>query len=117
MIGAGPMIDERQVESSFDRQESSFGFAAGLLTGLVCGGVLALLFAPKAGAELRGKLNESAGSMRDAMGRRYRDVAERASAGMGQVKEKAQGMAADARGFVQSKMQQGRDAAGQPTEH
>ena len=117
MIGAQPMIDERQVDTSY-------GFAAGLLTGMVCGGVLALLFAPKAGAELRGDLNNGMCSMRDQFGRRYRDVADRASAGVEQMKEKAQGMtqkaqgiAADARDFVQSKMQQGRNAADQATQH
>lgn len=104
------MMDESRVESSY-------GFAAGLLTGMVCGGALALLFAPKAGTELRGELNQSMCSMRDAMGRRYRDVADRTSSGMGQVKAKAQGMAADARDFVQSKMHDARDAAEQATQH
>ena len=111
------MLDERHVDSSY-------GFAAGLLTGMVFGGVLALLFAPKAGSELRNDLNGSMSSMRDSMGRRYRDVADRASAGMQTMKEKtqdithkAQGMAADARDFVQSKISQGRDAADQATQH
>ena len=51
-------------------------------------------------------------------------MADKASAGVEQVKEKAQGMsqkaqglAADARDFVQSKVQQGRDAAEQSTQH
>jgi gas vesicle protein len=111
------MYDERA-------QSTSSGFITGLLTGMVCGGVLALLFAPKAGRELRGDLNESMGSARDVMGRRYREVAERASAAaerasaaMGQVQQKAQGMAADARDFVQSKMNQGREAVDGSTQH
>ena len=97
MIGAAPMMDDRHYEASY-------GFATGLLTGMVLGGVLALLFAPKAGSELRSDLNDGVSSMRDAAGRRYRDLADRASAGVEQVKTKAQGMAADARDFVQSKM-------------
>ena len=116
-MGAAPMTDERYVDSSY-------GFAAGLLVGMACGGVLALLFAPKAGAELRGDLNSGMSSMRDTFGRRYRDVAEKASAGVEQMKEKAQGvsqkaqgLAADARDFVQSKVQQGRNAAEQGTQH
>ena len=108
-----------------DRDHSgSAGFITGLLAGMVCGGVLALLFAPKSGRELRGELNQGVGSARDALGRGYRDVAERAgaaaeraSAAMGQVQQKAQGMAADARDFVQSKMQQGREAVDPGTQH
>lgn len=111
------MMNERPMDSSY-------GFAAGLLIGMACGSVLALLFAPKAGTELRGDINHQMGSMRDAFGRRYRDIADKASAGVEQVKEKAQGMsqkaqglAADARDFVQSKMQQGRNEAEQSTQH
>jgi len=117
MIGAGPMSDERD-------HSGSAGFITGLLAGMVCGGVLALLFAPKSGRELRGELNEGMGSARDAFGRRYRDVAERASAAaerasvaMGQVQQKAQGIAADARDFVQAKVNQGREAADPGTQH
>jgi gas vesicle protein len=111
------MMNERPMDSSY-------GFAAGLLIGMACGSVLALLFAPKAGTELRGDINNQMGSMRDAFGRRYRDIADKASAGVEQVKEKAQGMsqkaqglAADARDFVQSKVQQGRNEAEQSTQH
>jgi gas vesicle protein len=111
------MYDDRHVDSSY-------GFAAGLLTGMVFGGVMALLFAPKAGSELRSDLNGNWCSMKDEMGRRYRDAASRASAGMETVKEraqdmthKAQGMAADARNFVQSKVSQARHDAEQATQH
>ena len=119
MIGAGPgqMSDDRHVDSSY-------GFAAGLVIGMACGGILALLFAPKAGAELRGDINTRTRTMRDAAGRRYRDFADKASAGMEQMKEKAQGfkqkaqgMAADARDYAQSKTQQAANAAEQSTQH
>ena len=111
------MMDERHVDPSH-------GFVAGLLTGMVFGGVLALLFAPKAGSELRGELNDNMNSMRDSFGRRYRDMADRASSGYETVKEKAQGvtqkaqgMAADARDYVQSKVSQGREAVDEATQH
>ena len=104
--------------------DSSHGFAAGLLVGMACGGVLALLFAPKAGTEMRGDINTRMNSMRDTVGRRYRDVATKASAGVEQMKEKAQGfrqkaqgMAADARDVVQSKAQQAGNAVDQSTQH
>ena len=54
------------------------GFAAGIITGALVGAGLALLFAPKAGTELRGDLNDSLGSLRDAVARRYRTLAEMA---------------------------------------
>ena len=119
MIGAGPgqTFDDRH-------EDSSYGFAAGLVIGMACGSILALLFAPKAGVELRGDINTRTRTMRDAVGRRYRDVADKASAGMEQMKEKAQsfkqkaqGMAADARDVVQSKVQQAANAVDQSTQH
>jgi gas vesicle protein len=108
MIGAAPMMDDRHYEATY-------GFAAGLMTGMVLGGVLALLFAPKAGSELRSELNDGMSTMRDQFGRRYRDFADKASAGVEQVKTKAQGMAADAKDFVQSKMPS--QPPEQPTQH
>jgi gas vesicle protein len=54
------------------------GFATGVLTGAMVGAGLALLFAPKAGAELRGDLNDSLTSVRDAVARRYQALAEMA---------------------------------------
>lgn len=60
-----------------DRQ-SGAGFAIGIVAGAVVGAGVALLLAPRTGAELRGTLNDSMTSMRDALSRRYRDLAERA---------------------------------------
>ncbi len=59
-------------------RESGAGFAAGALTGALVGAGLALLLAPKAGAELRGDLGESVTSLRGAVARRFRELAERA---------------------------------------
>ena len=60
------------------RERGDSGFAAGLVTGAMVGAGLALLFAPKAGAELRGELGESVTSVRDAVARRYHALAEMA---------------------------------------
>lgn len=59
-------------------QENGSGFAIGAITGVIVGAGIALLLAPKAGAELRSGLSESMSSMRDAVARRYRELAERA---------------------------------------
>jgi gas vesicle protein len=58
--------------------EMTGGFAAGIVTGAVVGAGLALLFAPKAGNELRHEISDSMGSLRDAVARRYRQLAETA---------------------------------------
>jgi gas vesicle protein len=59
-------------------RESHSGFATGMLAGALFGAGVALLLAPKAGADLRGDINQSVGSLRDAVARRYRELASRA---------------------------------------
>ena len=61
-----------------EHQDSNAGFAAGVITGALVGAGLALLLAPKSGAALRDELGESWTSLRDAVARRYRDLADRA---------------------------------------
>jgi gas vesicle protein len=80
----------------FDNNEGSGGgsFVMGLLTGTVLGAGLGMLFAPKAGAELRGQLSEQAGNIANQASEGYR----RASENAGQWVEK------------------GKDAAGEWTE-
>jgi len=51
---------------------------AALIGGMVGAGV-ALLYAPRSGAALRGEINQSAKSLQDASSRRYEAVAERIS--------------------------------------
>jgi gas vesicle protein len=58
-------------------EEHSAGFAAGVITGAIVGAGLALLLAPKSGAALRDELSDSWISLREAVGRRYRELAER----------------------------------------
>lgn len=55
------------------------------LTGAMVGAGVALLYAPRAGAELRGGLRESAGSLRDAATERYRRLGERTTAALEQL--------------------------------
>src|SRR5437870_13650200 len=65
----------------YDRYENEGGggsFVMGLLTGTVLGAGLGMLFAPKAGSELRGQLSEQAGNIKNAASDQYRRVSEAA---------------------------------------
>jgi len=53
-----------------DQESSNLSFVAGLFTGAVIGAGVGLLFAPRAGSELRGRLADSA----SAMGRRMSET-------------------------------------------
>ena len=64
-----------------DRESTGSGmFLLGALTGALVGAGVALLMAPKPGAEVRKDLSDGYSSVRDAAARRYRDLADRASA-------------------------------------
>ena len=54
-------------------------FLLGALAGALVGAGIALLMAPKPGAEVRKDLSDGYSSVRDAAARRYRDIADRAS--------------------------------------
>ena len=66
----------------YDRFENEGGgggsFVMGLLTGTVLGAGLGMLFAPKAGAELRGALSEQAGNLANTASEGYRKAQEAA---------------------------------------
>ena len=64
------------------------GFTTGVITGALVGAGLALLFAPKAGVELRSDLNGSMTSVRDAVARRYRALAEMAGVELDNLEER-----------------------------
>lgn len=65
----------------YDQDSTGSGmFLLGALTGALVGAGVALLMAPKSGAETRQDLNSGYNSVRDAAQRRYRDIAERATA-------------------------------------
>jgi gas vesicle protein len=55
------------------------GFVMGLLTGTVLGAGLGMLFAPKAGSELRGQISEQAGNMKNQASEGVRRATENAS--------------------------------------
>lgn len=73
---------------------TGMGFATGVATGTMVGVGLALLFAPKAGSLLREDIGESVGSLRDAIARRYREVADRAGVELDNLQERAEKAAA-----------------------
>jgi len=61
-----------------NQRDNGASFTTGVLMGALVGAGAALLFAPKAGSELREDLGESVSSVRDAVVRRYRELAQRA---------------------------------------
>jgi gas vesicle protein len=66
----------------YDRNDNEGGgggsFVMGLLTGTVLGAGLGMLFAPKAGSELRGQLSEQAGNLANTASEGYRRASEAA---------------------------------------
>ena len=74
---------------SYQERESRAGFATGIFAGALLGAGLALLMAPKAGADLRGDIGESVGSLRDAVNRRYRELASRAGVTLDNLQDRS----------------------------
>jgi gas vesicle protein len=64
-----------------EREEGVGSFLMGLLAGTVLGAGLGMLFAPKAGSELRSQLTESAGQLRSKAG----DFGQQASEKVSQI--------------------------------
>src|SRR3989442_4720118 len=84
----------------FDHEGSGGGsFVMGLLTGTVLGAGLGMLFAPKAGSELRNQISEKAG-----------DLANTASDGYRRASETAGEWAEKGRDLVEKGKEMGRDA-------
>ena len=73
----------------WDERESmsSSMFLLGAVAGAMVGAGVALLMAPKSGAEVRQDLSEGYNSMRDAASKRYRDLADRANAKLGELEK------------------------------
>ena len=61
----------------FEREEGSGSFLMGLLAGTVLGAGLGMLFAPKAGSELRGQLGEQANRLRSSANDAYGAASEK----------------------------------------
>ncbi|MDO8681723.1 MAG: YtxH domain-containing protein [Acidobacteriota bacterium] len=68
-------------------------FLLGAVAGALVGASVALLMAPKPGAEIRSDLNASFNSLRDAAARRYREMADRAGVQLENIEEKADQLA------------------------
>src|SRR3954452_9088166 len=68
----------------FEREEGGGSFLMGLLAGTVLGAGLGMLFAPKAGSELRSQLGESAGRLRSTAGDTYQQASDK----MGQMMDR-----------------------------
>ena len=63
-------------------------FLLGAVAGALVGAGIALLMAPKNGAQMREDLSTSYGSVKDAASRRYRDLADRANQKLGELEQK-----------------------------
>jgi gas vesicle protein len=63
----------------FEREEGGGSFLMGLLAGTVLGAGLGMLFAPKAGAELRSQLGDQAGRLREAADQGYQQASDKVS--------------------------------------
>jgi len=63
----------------FENDGGGGSFVMGLLTGTVLGAGLGMLFAPKAGSELRNQLSEQAGNLANAASDQYQRATEAAS--------------------------------------
>jgi gas vesicle protein len=74
----------------WNEQESAGNstFLLGALAGALVGAGIALLMAPKTGAQVREDLSSGYSSVREAAARRYRDLAERANTKMGELEQK-----------------------------
>jgi gas vesicle protein len=76
-------LEGGDMADGYDRYENEGGgggsFVMGLLTGTVLGAGLGMLFAPKAGAELRNQIGEQAGNIANQASEGYRRATESAS--------------------------------------
>ena len=72
-----------------DQESAGNGtFLLGALAGALVGAGVALLMAPKSGAQTREELSAGYSSVREAAARRYRDLADRANAKLGELEQK-----------------------------
>ena len=63
----------------FEREEGGGSFLMGLLAGTVLGAGLGMLFAPKAGAELRSQLVDQTGKLREKADQSYQQATDKVS--------------------------------------
>lgn len=63
----------------FEREDTGGSFLMGLLAGTVLGAGLGMLFAPKAGSDLRNQISEQAGRLRSTANDTYHQASDRVS--------------------------------------
>lgn len=63
----------------FEREDGGGSFLMGLLAGTVLGAGLGMLFAPKAGSEIRSQLGEQANRLRSTANETYQQASEKVS--------------------------------------
>lgn len=66
-----------------DQDSGNSMFLLGALAGALFGAGVALLMAPKTGAQVRRELNSGLNTVKDAASRRYRDIADKAGQKLG----------------------------------
>lgn len=83
-------VQKETVMTRWNDQDSSGSgmFLLGAVAGALVGAGVALLMAPKSGAEVRQDLSSGYNSVRDAASRRYRDIAERANQKLSQLEQR-----------------------------
>ena len=84
----------------FEREDGGGSFLMGLLAGTVLGAGLGMLFAPKAGSELRTQLTDQAGKLRTTAGDTYQQATEKVGATVGDIVDKSKDAYDKARGSV-----------------
>jgi len=107
----------------FDRNDIDHGggsFVMGLLTGTVLGAGLGMLFAPKAGSDLRNQVREQAGSLANTASDGYRRAADtageyatRVADTANQYAERGRDMASDIAGRAREAVAKGAEEAQQ----
>jgi gas vesicle protein len=97
-------VEKEKAMTRWNDEEStgSGTFLLGALAGALVGAGVALLMAPKAGAEVRRDLSDGYSSVRDAAQRRYRDIADRASQKIEQTVDQYKGRTSSTTGDVTS---------------
>jgi len=97
-------------------EESTGGgtFLLGALAGAFVGAGVALLMAPKAGAEVRRELSDGYSSVRNAAKSRYRDLADRASAKLDEASARFEEKVDEFKGRTTSTMGDSTSPGGMP---
>ena len=77
------------------QKRRDYGFAIGLMTGTFVGAGLAIWFAPKAAAEVRDRVTDSAKAFGKRAAERYREAGNRVGETVDELKQKGQGVRDD----------------------